>query len=237
MSSGTPPLSTARRRFTWGHGMKWCHVKNSIRGRLNGTLARLDERLRWSFPQFRLRDAHMAARRCRETMRAYRALSSEADLALLAEEEAKQKCHRKPVEMIDNKLQFAASVALTPAQRAQIDKTPKARETREDYEAALAAFKAEFYAKKKRVARAERTEEQKAADCKSSEKRSKKAKEVQAERRREVGIGPLLPGSRVVDVEHAMPAPAPAPANASEAHPGPAAVPWPYLVALGMANK
>ena len=128
-----------------------------------------------------------------------------------------------------------ASVALTLAQRAQIDKTAKARETREDYEVALAAFKAEFYAKKKRVARAERTEEQKVADCKSSEKRSKKAKEVQAERRREVGIGPLLPGSRVVDVEHAMPAPAPAPANASEAQPGPAAVS--YLVAMGMANK
>ena len=63
-------IARARASLQWGHGMKWCHVKNSIRGRLNGALARLDERLRWSFPQVRLRGAHMAARRCRETMRA-----------------------------------------------------------------------------------------------------------------------------------------------------------------------
>jgi hypothetical protein len=169
---------------------KWCSIKNNIRGDLNGTLPRLRDRLRWAFPLFRLEDAHKAARHCRETMAAYRSLSSETALAELAEAEKKQRCHRKEVELINNKLRFKSSFELSEKQLAAIASAEKARDTREEYEEALARFKRDFYAQRKRERRAARTADEREKDNASSLVRKDKAKKKRSEL-----IGPELPGN------------------------------------------
>ena len=136
---------------------KWCWLKNKVRKNLDGTMPRLRNELKKWFPQFKVCDARLHARHCRETMLAYLDIDDEVGLADLARcVLKKQLTHRKPVESHQGGLRFAAGKPVTAESLAVLEKVARAADTREEWEEDRKALEKELRARNQRRTRAKR---------------------------------------------------------------------------------
>ena len=92
---------------------KWMYLKRFVRPYLDGKLTTLDKLLRKHWSRYTVDDARKAARYCRTTMQAYRALGDSASLDTLRLEEQKQKYHRCEVHAETGKLMEKAQLPVT----------------------------------------------------------------------------------------------------------------------------
>ena len=106
----------------------WMWLKQKIRGRLNGKLAKLKTELWKEYGNYTVLDARKAARHCRETMEAYRRLAEKSDLGLndLDDEQHKvYSTHRRVFDANHATLCLAADLPVSSevVKRAKISQT------------------------------------------------------------------------------------------------------------------
>lgn len=141
---------------------KWMHVKRLIRPRLNGKLPRLKELLKKHWGTFGINDCWKAARHCRDSMRAYQAIT-DADLDTIREEELKMKGHRRVFDGSVGKYMLQAQMQLTAEQKVMVLRTERRRLSDLRLVKKVDRVKSEHISGEKRKARLSKTDDEKQA--------------------------------------------------------------------------
>ena len=152
----------------------WMWLKQKIRGRLTGKLAKLRTEIWKEYGTYTVLDSRKAARHCRETMEAYRRLAEHNDLGLddLDTEQKKvYSTHRRVFESNTAALMVAADMPVTDvaASRAQISATRKANgDIRDMLKSANAKETEALLRRRKRAKRTDEEVEREKVRCKTA---------------------------------------------------------------------
>lgn len=141
---------------------KWMHVKRLIRPRLNGKLPRLKELLQKHWGTFTIVDSWKAARHCRDSMRAYGAIT-DADLDTIREEELKMKGHRRVFDGSAGKYTLQAQMVQTADQKLMTIRTERRRLSDLALQKKESRVQSEHVSGEKRKARLSKPEDEKQA--------------------------------------------------------------------------
>jgi hypothetical protein len=130
---------------------KWMHMKQSIRGFMNGSLPHLKDQLELNWSAYTVLSARKDMRHCRDTCAVYRELGLVADLTKLQSGQHEYKSHRRVFDGATNMLRsLVAPEGMTEKQAKKAATMQKRKVQQIEKESDMKRCLDEFNSKKRR---------------------------------------------------------------------------------------